>query len=329
MTRLLALCLVAALGLAGCTPVTLSFTFGKESRLLSETTVVADDAPGKDKVAMIDVRGLIADRGEDSLFSSKPNPVDALTARLEKAEKDPAVRAVILRINSPGGGVTASDMMYREVRRFRERSGKPVVASLGEVAASGGYYLALSADRIIAEPTSITGSVGVIIPTINVSEGLGKIGIHARNLTSGPNKDMGDPLTPPKEQHYALLQGLVNEFYAKFRGLVVERRPGLVAATADEVTDGRVVSGARAVEVGLADATGGVRDAFEAAKTLAGVRAARLVKYHSRDPGPRSPYGTAATNIPAPAEFNLIRLDTPGFLESGSPAAYYLWSPQP
>jgi protease-4 len=326
MIRLL-LCASAVLVLAGCTPVTFSFTFGEESRFLSETTVAADEAPGKDKVALIDVRGLISDRSDDSLFSSKPNPVDALTARLEKAEKDPDVRAVILRINSPGGGVTASDMMYREVRRFRERSGKPVVASLGEVAASGGYYLALSADRIIAEPTSITGSVGVIIPTINVSEGLGKIGIHARNLTSGPNKDMGDPLTPPKEQHYALLQGLVNEFYAKFKGLVMERRPGLVAATADEVTDGRVVSGARAVEVGLADATGGIRDAFVEAKRLAGVQGASLVKYHSRDPGPRSPYGSAAAPSPMPTEFNLIRLDTPGLIESGAPAAYYLWAP--
>ena len=329
MIRLLVLCAAAALGLAGCTPVTFSFTFGEESRLLSETTVAADEAPGKDKVALIDVRGLLSDRSSDSLFSSKANPVDALTARLEKAERDPEVRAVVLRINSPGGGVTASDMMYREVLRFRERSGKPVVASLGEVAASGGYYLALAADRIIAEPTSITGSVGVIIPTINVSEGLGKIGIRARNLTSGPNKDMGDPLTPPKERHFVLLQGLVDEFYSRFKGLVVERRPGLVAATADEVTDGRVVSGARAVEVGLADATGGVRDAFEAAKSLAGVQGARLVKYHARAPGPRSPYGGVTAEPPGVTEFNLIRLDTPGLIESGSPAAYYLWTPQP
>src|SRR5690349_19329184 len=163
MMRHLVLCFAAVL-LAGCTPVTFSFTFGEEARFLSETTVAQDEAPGKDKIAIIDVRGLISDRTSEGLFATRPNPVDALTARLEKAEKDPFVRAVILRINSPGGGVTASDMMYREVRRFRERSGKPVVASLGEVAASGGYYLALAADQIIAEPTSITGSVGVIIP---------------------------------------------------------------------------------------------------------------------------------------------------------------------
>jgi protease-4 len=329
---------MAGLMAGGCSPVTVSFTFGGESRKLGEAVVVKDERAGADKIGMIDIRGIISDQSGGGLFGAGSNPVDELAARLLAAEADSNVKAVILRINSPGGGVTASDMMYREVRRFREKTGKPVVASLGEVAASGGYYLALSADTIVAEPTSITGSIGVIIPTVNVSAGLASIGVRTRNLTSGPNKDMGDPLTPPREDHYALLQGLVDEFYGRFKGLVVARRPGLKPGLAGEVMDGRVVSGSRAVEAGLADREGGVREAFEEAKKLAGIRTARLVKYHTRGPGPRSVYGGAESEAETGSaarcttDISLIRLDGTGWLRpdvSSGAGAYYLWTPVP
>lgn len=334
------LAVIVASALCGCSPVTFAFTFGADPLHVAEVRV-AEDKNAQDKVVMIDIRGLIADdpgEGLGPFLLGAGNPVDELTYRLEMAERDPKVKAVILRINSPGGTVTASDMMYREVRRFAERSKKPVLASLGEVAASGGYYLALAADEIIAEPTSITGSIGVIVSTLNVSEGLAKIGIKARNVTSGPNKDMGDPLTPPSEEHFAVLQTLVDEYYVQFKSLVVARRTpaGLKAELVDELTDGRVVTGMRAAAVGLADKTGGVRDAFEAAKVRAGITAAKLVKYHSRGSRPRSPYATAmepatgaAGGSPARAgDINFVNLQLGNFGPgSRSTNVYYLWAP--
>jgi protease-4 len=262
--------------------------------------------------------------------------VDELTARLRKAEEDSTVKAVVLRIDSPGGTVAASDMMYREVRGFAQRTGRPVVACLGEIAASGGYYLALSADRIVAEPTSITGSIGVIIPTVNVSEGLNRIGIRSRSITSRPNKDLANPLEPMREEHYAVLQALVDEYFDRFRGLVVERRGASRGEGAraldmdrlDMLTDGRVMTGTKAAEAGLADQTGGVREAFETAKRLAGVRAAKLVKYHREDADPpRSAYAQSGAGPPrSEINFLQLRLDS-GALGVQSAGAYYLWLP--
>src|SRR5262245_50305324 len=134
--------ILAFLG-GGCSPVSVTFTlFGDDARL--HETEVDGDPSGETRIVVIDVRGVIADGSEGPWLDRAANPIDELTARLRKARQDPSVKAVILRINSPGGTVTASDMMYREVRRFVEETGKPVVASLGEIAASGGYYLALS-----------------------------------------------------------------------------------------------------------------------------------------------------------------------------------------
>lgn len=337
ITRLSSALLIACAlpALPACSPVTLSATFGDEDRPPRETTVAGDPGAAA-KFVMIDVRGLIADttgEGLGTLLLPPENPVDELTFRLEKAARDTSVKGVVLRINSPGGTVTASEIMYREVRRFAETTGKPVVASLGEVAASGGYYLALAADEIIAEPTSITGSIGVIIQTVNVSDGLGRIGIKARSLVSGPNKDLADPLSPPNEEHYAILQGLVDEYYEEFKGRVIERRTpaGLKTELVGELTDGRVVTGARAVQTGLADHEGGVREAFAAAMRLSRVEAGRLVKYTTRGPRPRSPYATAPTLPQGQAassgtEINLLQLQLgSGVPGTTGPNAYYLW----
>jgi protease-4 len=173
------------------------------------------------------------------------------------------------------------------------------------VGASGGYYLALGADTILAEPTSITGSIGVIMPTVNVSEGLAMIGIRSRSITSGPNKDLANPMEPMRDAQYAVLQQMVDEMYARFRGLVVERRPGLSAGNLDMATDGRIVMGDRAKELGLVDELGGLREAFARAKAMARLERATLVKYADPATPPRSIYST--TGGPE-REINLVQL---------------------
>lgn len=366
---------------SACGRAVLSFTLNPQPAKLEEASVIpADLGDGRDplgsaapKVVLIDVRGVILDSPRRGLLSPAINPVDELAARLEKAERDPGVRAVVLRINSPGGGVAATETMYREVRRFRERTGRPVVVSMGEVAASGGYYLALAGDAIYAQPSTITGSVGVIMPTINVSQGLARIGIVSRSITSGPNKDMANPLEPMRQGQYDLLQGMVDEFYGQFRSTVLERRRAVMLALesscdggsapdgaepamlrafesrADELLDGRIMTGSQALAVGMVDANGGVREAFAHACLLAGVAPdrARMIKYYDSNDvnGPRSMYalaggepgvGGGAAGIGGGGgaggegtEINLVQLrlgdGSLAGLQVGS-GAYYLWT---
>lgn len=321
----------------GCTPLTVSFTlFAKDKKLVES---VVDAEPGAAwKVCIIDVQGLIVDAALPGLLGPGPNPVDETVARLELARVDESVKAVVIRVNSPGGSVTGSDVLYREIRRFRELSGKPVVVSMAEVAASGGYYIALAADRIYANPTTITGSIGVIVPTINFSDGLGRIGIVARSVKSGPNKDIANSLEPMKESHYKVLQGLVDEYYAAFREHVKDRRPGVDAARFDESTDGRIMSGREAQSRGLVDELGGIREAFDGAKQLAGLKSAKMVKYRLEGAAvPRTAYAEAnaepimesqVTPPRAGTEVNLLRIDAGGMFPHAGPspsAIYYLW----
>ena len=329
--RLPAACLLAlCTALGACSPASFNVSVGPGSRTLRESSVLRDKNAGGNKVAMIDLRGLISDDSEPGLFGSAPNPVDEILSRLKLAEDDSSVKAVIIRINSPGGTVTASDIIYREIRRFSDATHKPVIASMGEITASGGYYISLAADEIVAEPTSLTGSVGVIIPTLNFSEGLGKIGIVSRSVKSGPNKDLGNPLEPMRDSQYAVLQGIVDEFYAKFKGLVIERRPRLAPDHIAEATDGRIVTGKTAVAWGLADREGGVREAFEIAKERAGIKGADLVKYSVGSGKSRTAYGETPVE-PARAaagpEINLLQVKIPGLETAGN--AYYLWGMVP
>jgi protease-4 len=325
---ILLLSLALVLGISGCGRPSITFALGPGDERLQEAVVIEEGADVK--VAQIDVRGLIADDRRAGWFGSGTNPVDDLVARLEKASKDGQVRAVLLRINSPGGTVAASESMYREVRRFREKSGKPVVVSMGEVAASGGYYLAMAGDEVIAQPSTITGSIGVIIPTVNFSDGLSRIGIHARSVKSGANKDLANPLEPMREEQYAVLQHMVDEFYAEFRSLVIERRNRPeVTAKANGLMDGRVFTGREAAEVGLVDRTGDLRDAFERAKTLAGLKSAKLVKYHSEGETPKTAYAAApAPGVGAGVEVNVLNVEgLESLLGFAGGRAYYLWMP--
>src|SRR5262249_45844199 len=153
-----------------------------------------------------------------------------------------------LRINSPGGGVTASDIMYHDLMRFRHTTGKPVVACMMDVAASGGYYLAMACDLVYAHPTTVTGSIGVIMSLYNASGLCEKLGVSSNPIKSGPNKDIGNPGRPMTEQERAILQGVVNGFYVQFVHVVVEGRH-MPEERVRELADGRVYTGIEAKEL--------------------------------------------------------------------------------
>lgn len=324
MRKTLVLLVAVVTACAGCTRMRFVVDAVPAEDELVETEVMADAGAGRKaaKLVMIDVTGLIIDARRYGVLVRGENPVARFTESLRKAADDPRVKAVIVRINSPGGAVTASDIMYREILDFKKTTGKPVVVLMSDVAASGGYYMACAADEIIAHPTTVTGSIGVIIQTFNFSEGMMKIGIRADAITSGPNKAVGSPFEPMPPEHRALLQGIVDEFYDEFLEVVVTNRR-LDNESVGWITDGRVVTGRRAAQVGLVDRLGDLRVAFDSAKRRAGVTEARLVKYHRPLEHVGSPYAQAPAL--SGTQLNLLQLNIGADAEQ--PGFYYLWDP--
>lgn len=189
-----------------------------------------------------------------------------VVARLEEARADSSVRAVVLRIESPGGAVGASQEIYEEVKSLDRV--KPVVASIGNVGASGGYYSALGARRIWANPGSLTGSIGVITQFTDVHALMDKIGIRSEVVKSGESKDAGSPFRPLTDREKALFQVMVRDVYAQFRGAVVERRH-VDSAALDTLADGRVLTGRQAWKAKLIDTVGTLLEAEVEARRLA------------------------------------------------------------
>lgn len=319
--------LAAAASLVGCMPKSITIQLDGKSAEVGESTVMRDKLGGP-KIAQIDLTGVISSAPTSPFGTSAM--LDDFAAMLAKAEGDAQVKAVLLRINSPGGSVAASETLAELISSFKERTDKPVVASMAEVAASGGYYTAITADRIIAQPSTITGSVGVIVPTLNVSQGMAKLGIRSRSVISGPNKDIANPMEPINEEHYEILQGIVDEFYIDFRTRVLAARPSI--EDPDSVLDGKVYTGRKALKLGLVDELGGIPEAFNAAKELAGLNSAVLVKYHRGAAAPMTPYATVHAQPASQSSTGAIdailnwkdKLTQSGATD---PGFYYLWLP--
>ncbi len=276
------------------------------------------------KIALIEVSGLIMNARVSGLISDGENPVSVFREKLDKAAEDPQVKAVVLRINSPGGGVTASDIMYNDLLHFRAKTHKPVVVCMMDICASGGYYLAMASDTVVAHPSTVTGSIGVIMNMYN-AEGLCKmLGISGDAIKSGPNKDIGNPLRKLTDEERAIMQGMVNQFYDRFVEVVAKGR-GLPADRVRQIADGRVYSAQEAKALNLIDDIGYMEDALREAKVRAGICDARVVVY-DRDPGCRNTIYARTPGIPSEIK---VKLDVPGLNAnalSGS-TFLYLWQP--
>lgn len=316
-----------ALGLAGCGQGTGYII--KPIPLHEEMVenIVAADAGlfVSDRVAIVDVDGLIMNqRDGGGLFGPKDNPVSAFVEKVDKAQADPRVKALVLRINSPGGGVTASDLMHRRVMEFRKaRAGVPVLAVIEDVGASGGYYIACSADTILASPTSITGSIGVIVQTFSLAGTMKLIGVDAKAVTSGQFKDMGSPFKPLDEKDREIIQELVNEYYQGFLKVVAAGRPKLAAGKLKALADGRVYSGQQAADNGLVDAVGYVDDAVLLAKKRSGSSAVKVVMYARPWGQKQNIYSQSPSD---PPQMNLININMPSLLTLSQPQFLYLWT---
>lgn len=228
------------------------------------------------RVAVVPVSGLIF-----SGTGSGPVPgrgtADWVIDALEAAGEDTSVKAVILEVDSPGGTITGSDLIHRQVEKLREK-GIKVVAFLKSMAASGGYYVAAPADRIVAYPTALTGSIGVILQTVNVERLFRLLGVEAVTVKSGEFKDMGSVFRSPTDEERAILQSVADEAYMRFVGVVAKGRK-MPVDEAKALADGRILTAKQALSGGLIDELGYFEDAVAAAEKVAGVEDATVVRY--------------------------------------------------
>lgn len=223
-----------------------------------------------DKIALIHVEGVMtAGRGSGSVFGDSVAGSERIVAMLEKARKDDSVKAVVLRVNSPGGSPSGAQEIYNAINRVR-RDGKKVTVSMGDVAASAAYYISCASDRIFADPATMTGSIGVIMETANLQGLWNKIGVDFDSLTTGKYKDTGSPNRPMRPDERALLQSMLFDIYDQFVTDVSKGRK-LDKAYVKSLADGRVFTGRQALKLKLVDRIGGLQDALRSAADEAGI----------------------------------------------------------
>lgn len=312
--------LIAVLAVfAGCSLPKLSLF--PENGPLKEVTL---EGTGEKKILVLNITGLISDQPKDKLLRSEPDMVQELVTHLQKAAKDPQIKALLVKVNSPGGTTTASDILYHEISSFKERSGAKVVVAMMDVASSGGYYLSLPADWIMAHPTTITGSVGVILVRPGVSGFMDKFGFTMDVNKSGAQKDMGSPFRAPTESDEAIFQKLIEQMAGRFYGLVQKHRK-LTAEQMEQIKTARIFMADEAKEVGLVDEVGYLKDAVDKARTLAGLKAnAKVVTYRRQESAEENIYNSAMSGgSHGGLEANLPTLTR--FLNIPEAGFYYMW----
>ena len=221
------------------------------------------DLPGREKIGVVEIKGVI--------MESKP-----IVDQLIKFKKSRSVRGIVLRIDSPGGGVAPAQEIYEEVGKIKRE--KKVVASIESVGASGGYYIACAADRIVANPGTITGSIGVITEFVNVEQLLQKIGLKSFVIKSGKHKDIMSPTREPTEEDKKILQEVIDNIHNQFIDAVADGRK-LDREKVVEIADGRIFSGQQARDLGLVDSLGNFQDAVALAAQLAGIEGEPSIVY--------------------------------------------------
>ncbi len=274
----LALAVVAVASLAGCIVIPVADLL--KPMPLRETIIESGEGYFyRPKVAIIDIEGTITSREFSSAVYSTPNALDEIQSRLEVVEDDPEVVALLLRISSPGGEATACDVIRREVLELKRKRKLPVVACIVETGASGGYYIATAADTIVAHPTAVVGSIGVLLQTVNVDGLMRKIGVSFLTIKSGDYKDLGSPFRPASEQEVQILDGIVRQLHERFVEVVDEGRTGLSRDEVSALADGTVWAAAEARARGLVDSVGYLDDAIREARERSREPGAAVVRY--------------------------------------------------
>lgn len=335
MSKNFLLCTIAALFIfSGCISPKIS-VFGNGGSSLKEYTL---EGTGEQKILVIPVRGTISDKPKKGLLKTGQALVPRIVSHLKKAEKDEKIKAVLFKINSSGGTVTASDILYNEILEFKKRTGKIIVVSMMNTAASGAYYISLPADKIFAHPTTITGSIGVIYLRPVIRELVEKIGAQVNITKTGIHKDMGSIFRKSTSKEDKIIQNIVDDLGKRFLGLVKKHRK-LDNRTMEEIATARVWLADEAEKLGLVDSIGYLEDAVKAAKKLAKLPDnSKLVIYRHKEYHDDNIYNSAGTgytgqlisadlNLP---DLNLLDLNLGGFGLLNNTASipagfYFLW----
>ncbi|WP_047155081.1 signal peptide peptidase SppA, partial [Aneurinibacillus tyrosinisolvens] len=282
-----------------------------------DSTIVSGS--GETQVVQIFVDGVIS---EEASWNGSFD-FNGLLSQLNQAKDDDAVKAIVLRVNSPGGAVVPTDELHQKIMQIRNETHKPVVVSMGSYAASGGYYISTAADKIYANPSTLTGSLGVIASYLNYGDLAAKYGVKENVIKSGKFKDIGSPMRPMTEDEHAILQTMINESYQQFVDVIAEGRK-MPRDKVVKLADGRVYTGKQAKQAGLIDEFGTLEDATNEAMKLANVEDATVIRYE--EPlsfGSFLPFMSSAIKQYVPSQ------PLPDFLreEKRTPSLEYIYRP--
>lgn len=284
-----------------------------------EEQFIAGKEDSKDKILMIPIQGVISGDEETALRNSTtPAKIREI---INKAAKDPQIKAIILDINSPGGGVTASDRIYNYLKEFKKtKNNIPIITLMKDTATSGAYYIAMSSDYIIAHPTSITGSIGVISIFVTIEDLLRWAKTEVVVIKSGDFKDAGSPFRRMKPKEKKAFQEIIDEMYTGFLDIIVEARKPLTLDEIKPLADGRIFTGKQALANKLIDAVGYQKDAIAKAQELAQIKEAKVIRY-------KKPKGALETVFQIKAgQTNIMQLREI-LLQNTTSRFMYLWIP--
>ena len=271
----ISLCLLV---LQGCAFI--SFDLGSFMQLQPfEERVIKEGS--KDKILVVEVLGIITTTSMRDSFMTKQGTLERIDGVLEMAKEDKSIKGIVLRIDSPGGGVTASDLVFREIKEFKGKAKVPVVACITGQGTSGAYMVALSADRIVALPSAVVGNIGVLMPSVSLEGLMDKLGIKNQTLTSGKHKDSGTFLRDMNKDDKAILEGIVNEFSQDFLAKVKANRP-VKPEDISVFQDGRVMTASVGMKHNLIDQVGYYEDAMKTMESLSKTTEPTVVVYRRK-----------------------------------------------
>lgn len=314
--------LICLLLVCSCAPAQIKL-FSDATDPLREFTIQGTE---KGKVLVISVRGIISTRPQEKFLRSKPSMVQEVVAQLKMAEKDKEIKCLLLKVDSPGGTVTASDILYNEIMAYKKRTKVKIVVSMMDVTASGGYYISLPADVIMAHPTTITGSIGVVFMSPNIAGLMDKIGVTMEVKKSGKNKDMGSPFRRPTPEEQALLQDVTDSLADRFLILVSKHRK-LDQETTSRIASARVILAEEARELGLIDRIGYLDEAVKEAKRISGLQEKAKVVAYRRSEFPNDNLYNPSTAQVSYERAPVIDIGVPDYVSQLKAGFYYIWTP--
>jgi len=321
MKRMTLLALLAAMTLlySGCAYVNLALV--PEPGPLREKVV---DGEGDRKILLVDITGIISEEKRRKLgLREESSMVDEFRESLKKAGGDKKIAGLVIRINSPGGTVTASDILHHEILEYKKKTGVRVVACMMDVAASGGYYVATAADEIVAHPTTITGSIGVIAMKFNVQGLFGKIGVESRAIKSGDMKDMLSPFRPATPDEITIVQTIIDQMNGRFIDVIVEGRKPLARDAVVKLADGRIYTAGQALDHKLIDRVGYLDSTLDGLKRSLNLDKASVIMYYRPGAYKGSIYSEAGGNTTV---VNILPQDLESLMPRGM-QFMYLWAP--